>query len=1046
VTPDRWRAVTDIFHAALARDATSREAFVADACKDDGALRAEVAALLAAHAEAGSFGDATVDAANTPRLNAGTMLGPYRIDGWIGAGGMGEVYRATDTRLGRTVAIKILPAHLRMSSDLRARFDREARVISQITHPHICTLHDVGHEGDIDFLVMEYLEGETLAERICRGPVEISDALRHGIEIADALAAAHRARFVHGDVKPANVMVGAFGAKLLDFGVARALRPQSSAEGTATATVTTRRTVAGTPGYMAPELWQGAAPSARSDVWALGMLIDEMLTGEHGSTSLPSDTPPLLAHIVERAVAEDPVQRYASATEMLADLVACRREIDRAEASSMTARAFVQLRSPRVIAVVTLIVVILATLAALGWYSRRKTEADIRAARQRIPELVRLVDAGKQNDAFRLARAIERVLPDDPSLAAAWPAISVTGTLESRPAGAEVDIKPYEDVTGEWIHLGKTPLQNVRVPAGRLRVRATKDGYEPVLVARTGTMLVRSQKPMRGANVAEMRLGITFGLDLQPRGPATARMVLIPPLKAYSPLLFYGFPSIPLVDLPYGWLDKFEVSNREYKMFVDAGAYSRRDYWPPFVQDGRTISWTEGMKGLVDMTGRPGPSGWQLGEYADGQDDLPVSGVSWYEAAAYANWAGKALPTVHDWIRAAATLWAPDVLPLSNVATAGRRPTGLIPVGTSAGVSEWGVYDMAGNVKEWTANRSTDDRRIVLGGAWDESDYMFFSRDERDPFNRSLNVGFRCARYPDGPSAAALSWTPDRQRSYDAVKPVPERTFEMFRGVYEYDRAPLQAQIDAVAPADGAGWRRETVSYSGPGGVERMTAYLFVPTRAAPPFQAVVYFPGSAATQLPSSAQNVAWPDVTFLAKSGRLVMFPVYKGTFERITPETERSLVAIDSIAYRDLQIDLTREVRRAVDYLMSRGDVDRERLVYYGLSWGAVLGPIPLALEPRLRTAVLVSGGLYWMPLRPEADPANFLPRVTQPVLMINGQYDGFYVAASRQKFFDLLGSPDKKFMEIPGAGHAGPRAVSIGETLAWLDRHLGPVRPK
>src|SRR5262245_29945291 len=258
MSPERWHVVTDIFHGTLARDGESRAAYLADACKSDPSLRPDVEALLAAHQEAGSFGGTAIDTAAALRLDAGTMLGPYRIDAWIGAGGMGEVYRATDTRLGRTVAIKILPAHLRASPDLQARFEREARVISQLTHPHICTLHDVGHDADMDFLVMEHLEGETLAQRIRQGPIDLPDALRHAIEITDALAAAHRAGFVHGDVKPANVMVGAFGTKLLDFGLARAFRPVSPGDATATAFMTMRRTIAGTPGYMAPEIWRGA--------------------------------------------------------------------------------------------------------------------------------------------------------------------------------------------------------------------------------------------------------------------------------------------------------------------------------------------------------------------------------------------------------------------------------------------------------------------------------------------------------------------------------------------------------------------------------------------------------------------------------------------------------------------------------------------------------------------------------------------------------------------------------------------------------------------
>lgn len=150
--------------------------------------------------------------------------------------------------------------------------------------------------------------------------------------------------------------------------------------------------------------------------------------------------------------------------------------------------------------------------------------------------------------------------------------------------------------------------------------------------------------------------------------------------------------------------------------------------------------------------------------------------------------------------------------------------------------------------------------------------------------------------------------------------------------------------------------------------------------------------------------------------------------------------------SIAHRDYVVDLTREVSRAVDYLQSRPDVDPDRIGYYGLSWGAVVAPFALALDSRFKAAVLVSGGLPWAPMRPDADPANFLPRVKAPALMVNGEYDWYYVRESRHRYFQLLGSRDKKAVEIPGAGHVAPRNATMGETLAWLDRYLGAVHTR
>src|SRR5262245_21221212 len=224
-------------------------------------------------------------------LAAGTRLGPYEISAPLGAGGMGEVYRARDTRLGREVAVEVLPASLSSSPEVRARFEREARTISSLNHPHICTLQDVGREGEIDFLVMELVEGESLAQRLTRGALPPAEVLKLGGQIADALDRAHRAGVIHRDLKPGNVMLTKSGAKLMDFGLARptGLAGPSSASSvsaealnqspTVAQPLTAEGTIVGTFQYMTPEQLEGKEADARSDIWALGCVLYEMVTG-----------------------------------------------------------------------------------------------------------------------------------------------------------------------------------------------------------------------------------------------------------------------------------------------------------------------------------------------------------------------------------------------------------------------------------------------------------------------------------------------------------------------------------------------------------------------------------------------------------------------------------------------------------------------------------------------------------------------------------------------------------------------------------------------
>src|SRR6202140_1181869 len=214
----------------------------------------------------------------------GKRLGPYEILSAIGAGGMGEAYRAKDTRLDRIVAIKVLPAHLADSPELRERFEREARAIASLNHPHICIIYDVGHQDGTDYLVMEYLEGETLAQRLLEGSLPLEQVLQYAIQIADALDKAHRKGVTHRDLKPGNIMLTKSGAKLLDFGLAKLRQNGAPAAplsqlSTAQNAVTAEGTILGTLQYMAPEQLEGKEADARTDIFAFGAVVHEMTTG-----------------------------------------------------------------------------------------------------------------------------------------------------------------------------------------------------------------------------------------------------------------------------------------------------------------------------------------------------------------------------------------------------------------------------------------------------------------------------------------------------------------------------------------------------------------------------------------------------------------------------------------------------------------------------------------------------------------------------------------------------------------------------------------------
>src|SRR5246127_4793777 len=279
-------------------------------------------------------------------LRSGTQLGPYEILSAIGAGGMGEVYRARDTRLERIVAVKILPDHLADRSELRERFEREARTIASLNHPHICTLFDIGQQDGIDYLVMEYLEGETLARRLQKSPLPLEQVLQYAIEIADALDKAHRKGVTHRDLKPGNIMLTKSGTKLLDFGLAKLKQEvapanvQLSQLPTANDPLTAQGTIVGTLQYMAPEQLEGKEVDARTDIFAFGVVVYEMATGKKAfegksqasvigailetdpplMSSLQPMTPPALDRVVKTCLAKEPDGRWQTASDLCGEL------------------------------------------------------------------------------------------------------------------------------------------------------------------------------------------------------------------------------------------------------------------------------------------------------------------------------------------------------------------------------------------------------------------------------------------------------------------------------------------------------------------------------------------------------------------------------------------------------------------------------------------------------------------------------------------------------------------------------------------------------
>jgi Tol biopolymer transport system component/predicted Ser/Thr protein kinase len=408
-------------------------------------------------------------------IAAGTKLGPYEIIGAVGAGGMGEVYRARDTRLDRIVAIKVLPSHFADRADLRERFEREARTVASLNHPHICTLYDIGHQDGTDYLVMEYLEGETLAQRLQKGPLPIAQVLQYAIEIADALDKAHRKGVTHRDLKPGNIMLTKSGTKLLDFGLAKLRQEASPATPlsqlpTAKEAITAQGTIIGTLQYMAPEQIEGGEIDARTDIFAFGVVVYEMATGKktfEGKTSasvmakilevdpplissLQPMTPPTLDRVVKKCLAKEPEKRWQAASDVCDELKWIAEE-----SVTRTAPALARVAPARVgwrwVIGAALACVLAAAMAALVvWILRPAAPKPIMRFAMSLPPGQRLNIGG----------AAVAISPDGTRLVyAAGPSnlnrqlyVRAMDGLEARPIpGTEGAGNPFFSPDGQWV-------------------------------------------------------------------------------------------------------------------------------------------------------------------------------------------------------------------------------------------------------------------------------------------------------------------------------------------------------------------------------------------------------------------------------------------------------------------------------------------------------------------------------------------------------------------------------------------------------------------
>jgi formylglycine-generating enzyme required for sulfatase activity/pimeloyl-ACP methyl ester carboxylesterase len=513
-------------------------------------------------------------------------------------------------------------------------------------------------------------------------------------------------------------------------------------------------------------------------------------------------------------------------------------------------------------------------------------------------------------------------------------------------------------------------------------------------------------------------------------------------------LVAWARPTDERVHLDDYFIDKYEVSNQEYKEFINGGGYLKKQYWKyPFIKDGKTLTWEEAMEQLKDHTGLPGPRSWSNQNFPEGKGNYPVTDVSWYEAAAYAAFRGKQLPTIFQWEKAGRN---GSVASLTNFMPWGvfypgdsldQRANfgsdGTWPVDNGEfGISPFGAFNMAGNVSEWCLNE-TSEGFLSAGGAWGDPVYSFANYGGFPGFYSSEKRGFRCA-LSTGQAQGNITI-----KIHDEV-PVYARTsdadFNKWLRAYDYEKGPLDPQIEKQETPE---WTRERITFNGADG-ERAIAYLYLPKNFPGPFQVIHYLPPGDVENGQRSATQAAEHQLSAQVKLGRAVFVVIIKGYIERLLPE---GYVEPDptKAEYRDKIVNWITDLRRALDYLETRKDIDSKKIALFGVSSGARVGLIQAAVEQRYAAVFLAGSGLRkaYTPYIAEANMTNFASHIRGPIMLLHGKYDeNLSLKREAEPLFKIL--PEPKQMVTYDGGHVPPLDLMVKNMNGFFDQTMGPVK--
>ena len=607
--------------------------------------------------------------------------------------------------------------------------------------------------------------------------------------------------------------------------------------------------------------------------------------------------------------------------------------------------------------------------------------------------------------------------------------ISALVNLQIQQDDVNVSWKAYGE-ENEWRFLGKSPLPSIRLPRGILQFKLEKEGYETTFFSSSNPSLKLNNFPIdMGWNVDP--------INLQVEGSVPKGMIYIPGGNFIPALTGSGVDQVYLH--PF-YIDKFEVTNKEFKEFVDAGGYKNPQYWVEmdFIRDGVSLTLEEAQELMTDTTGMVGPAGWEVGTYIQGTEDKPVTGISWYEALAYARYKGNILPPMFHWAKAA---FPPDeiISPISPklLKTSNFSKEDISVVGQGEGA--YGTFDMAGNAKEWVWN-IFGGRGLTLGGAFDEPTYLASQTAPEARMNRSLKNGFRTARLINprdlNPFGDPIETQAPKDLSF--YKPMSDEVFNVYSRSFQVSSTNPKFEkvyIDDSHPV----WIKERIKLEVGYNNESMDVLIFKPKNSFGLSAPIIVHPGANYYTTPPEIDDINPGEFSldFLIKSGKTLIWPAWKGSLNRM-PENVASNE--DTLRrFRNQFVAWVNDTDKTLDYLETRNDIDTENIFYLGMSYGALFNTHTLLFENRYKGAILYVGGSF-PTYPPLADGINHLPRIKTPFLMLNGEQDYLVPKSAANFFYQFTGTPtkDKKIVFYDSGHWPLPRNQMIKETLSFIDK--------